>query len=112
MQVELHVWLQDFSWLEAGLPRKRALRQCPPGEPMFCWERALKLLYFASLAYYEQVGSRTVVLSRVALLVLLLYCRSLLSEQQQCSMWAGPWTTHPLLKQPPGFSAAATLMLQ
>ena len=55
-QVKLHAWLQDHAWTEADLPRK--LARPFTGEPCFCFETALKLLYFSLVVYdVEEVRS-------------------------------------------------------
>lgn len=49
----LHVWLQDFAWAEAELPDAVAARPALyKEEPMFCFETAVKALYFSRLVYY------------------------------------------------------------
>ena len=59
----LQVWLQEFSWSEEDLPRKLKQRasSLPDDsfavaelnkEPMFCFETAVKLLYWSTLVYY------------------------------------------------------------
>ena len=58
--MDLNVWLQDFAWLQSDLPRKLAARQARPEEPMFCFELALKLLYWAALVYYTEVSGQRV----------------------------------------------------
>ena len=45
--------LQDYAWLESQLPRKLAARPVR-GEPMFCFETALKAFYYAFLVYEVQ----------------------------------------------------------
>jgi hypothetical protein len=52
------VWLQMFSWteqdLQSQLNKRAALVNNPAAltnEPMFCYETAVKLLYWAGLAY-------------------------------------------------------------
>eukprot|EP00884_Botryococcus_braunii_P020513 jgi/Botrbrau1/7145/Bobra.0143s0021.4 len=61
----LQVWLQMFSWTEKDLPVKlgeRALLVNNPAgltnEPMFCYETAVKLLYWAGLAYEVDEAGR------------------------------------------------------
>lgn len=49
-QVKLHVWLQDTAWLEADVPNRLKARPFT-GEPIFCFETALKLDYFCHLLY-------------------------------------------------------------
>lgn len=63
----LQVWLQEFSWTEKDVPRKRAERTsslppesstsfCMDCEPMFCFETCVKLVYWSFLVYdYEEV---------------------------------------------------------
>jgi hypothetical protein len=58
-------WLQEFAWTEKGKPAKLRRREMHLGEaaaaanvrePMFCFETALKLEYWATLAYrYKRV---------------------------------------------------------
>lgn len=55
-EVELVAWLQQYAWLEVELPRRLARRPGRRGEPMFCFETALKLCYWADLAYELEVG--------------------------------------------------------
>ncbi|GAB4815923.1 hypothetical protein N2152v2_002969 [Parachlorella kessleri] len=52
-QLLLHTWLQDFAWLESDLPAKLRRRPVPPSEPMFCFESALKLLYWCHYVYLK-----------------------------------------------------------
>ncbi|KAG2490690.1 hypothetical protein HYH03_010852 [Edaphochlamys debaryana] len=66
----LQATLQRFAWTEAGLPRalQRRLASLPPhtaprnrerleGEPMFCFETAVKLCYWCEHAYdYDEPG--------------------------------------------------------
>jgi hypothetical protein len=58
----LQVWLQEFAWTEADIPRKRSERVsslpddsfegfCMDCEPLFCFETAVKLMYWSFLAY-------------------------------------------------------------
>lgn len=58
----LQVWLQEFAWTEADIPRKRSERIsslpddsfegfCMDCEPLFCFETAVKLMYWSFLAY-------------------------------------------------------------
>lgn len=58
VRASLQVWLQLFSWTEKDLPHwiaERASllknRAAIEKEPMFCFETAVKLLYWAGLAY-------------------------------------------------------------
>lgn len=61
----LQVWLQEFAWTEGDLASKREERSSslPPGadvealdrEPMWCFETAVKLMYWSFLCYdYEE----------------------------------------------------------
>ncbi|PSC75484.1 alpha beta-hydrolase [Micractinium conductrix] len=50
-QRDLHVWLQDFAWLEEDVARKVELRPIRHSEPLFCVETALKLLCFSWVVY-------------------------------------------------------------
>ncbi|GAB4817729.1 hypothetical protein N2152v2_004775 [Parachlorella kessleri] len=58
----MQVWLQEFAWTENDVPRKRQERasnlpqDCPERvsidyEPMFCFETAVKLMYWSYLVY-------------------------------------------------------------
>jgi Lipase (class 3) len=58
----LQVWLQEFAWTEDDIPRKRSDRIsslpddsfegfCMDCEPLFCFETAVKLMYWSFLAY-------------------------------------------------------------
>ncbi|KAK9817879.1 hypothetical protein WJX72_003574 [[Myrmecia] bisecta] len=51
----LLVWLQEYAMTEAEKPAKMARRGLP-GEPMFCFETALKLQHWAALVYYYHEG--------------------------------------------------------
>ena len=61
------VWLQMFAWAEhdtAAILQQRAAdlpapqQQLMEGEPLFCLEVAIKLLYFAGMAYeHDEVGT-------------------------------------------------------
>ena len=57
----LHSWLQEYSWTEGGVPaalssrnEKLASSQKLVKEPLFCVETAIKMLYWAKLAYTIQ----------------------------------------------------------
>lgn len=61
----LQVWLQEFAWTEDDLPNKKEERSSslPSGsdveqlnrEPMWCFETAIKLMYWSFLCYdYEE----------------------------------------------------------
>jgi len=61
-QAILQVWLQEFAWTEAEIPQKRSERVsslpedsfegfCMDCEPLFCFETAVKLMYWSFLAY-------------------------------------------------------------
>lgn len=58
----LQVWLQEFAWSERDIERKRCERSsslpqdsfegfCMDCEPLFCFETAIKLMYWSFLAY-------------------------------------------------------------
>ncbi|KFM23579.1 hypothetical protein F751_2838 [Auxenochlorella protothecoides] len=52
-QLALHVWLQNFVWNEEE--QEAALAERPPiyaKEPLFCFETAVKALYYSMLVYY------------------------------------------------------------
>ncbi|KAK9818417.1 hypothetical protein WJX72_012370 [[Myrmecia] bisecta] len=51
----LLVWLQEYAITEAEKPARLARRGLP-NEPMFCFETALKLQYWAGLVYGYQAG--------------------------------------------------------
>jgi hypothetical protein len=63
----LQEWLQIFAWTEADISQCLANRAMLPGvhdiqqEPMFCFETAIKLLYWSGLAYeHDEVGSPSI----------------------------------------------------
>lgn len=68
----MQVGLQVFSWAESQTESRKRQRERYSGgseslsqEPMFCFERALKLLYFSALAYdIEEVSSSGLTLSK------------------------------------------------
>jgi hypothetical protein len=58
----LQAWLAEFAWTESDIPRKRAERAsslppesfehfCIDCEPLFCFETAVKMLYWSFLVY-------------------------------------------------------------
>ena len=54
----LQAWLQRFAWTEKKLERRKQARNSLPvdktllqGEPMFCFETAVKLLYWCGFVY-------------------------------------------------------------
>lgn len=58
----LQVWFEEFAWTESDIPRKIAERSsclpeesfegfCMDCEPLFCFETAVKLMYWSYLAY-------------------------------------------------------------
>lgn len=58
----LQVWFEEFAWTESDIPRKIAERSsclpaesfegfCMDCEPIFCFETAIKLMYWSYLAY-------------------------------------------------------------
>ncbi|GAB4817731.1 hypothetical protein N2152v2_004777 [Parachlorella kessleri] len=58
----LQVWLQEFAWTEKDVPHKRQERSsslpkgsyehfCMDCEPMFCFETAVKMMYWSYLCY-------------------------------------------------------------
>lgn len=67
----LQVWLQSFAWTENSLSVRKqvgsgvgSLHEAPllAEEPMFCFETAVKLLYWCGLAYeYHEVTMYIVV---------------------------------------------------
>ena len=60
MGIALQEWVHHFAWVEQSVSKKLAERQClvPQqqqeslmGRPMFCFETAIKLLYWCGLVY-------------------------------------------------------------
>ncbi len=59
----MQAWLEEFAWTEAEKHAKIARRNADgprgrelAGQPMFCFETAMKCLYWSSLCYdYREV---------------------------------------------------------
>lgn len=58
--VVLQTWLQEFSWCEEKLEKKKDEMDklmCSRSHHMFCFESAMKLYYWSELVYdYREVG--------------------------------------------------------
>ena len=63
LHVHVQVWLQQFAWTEQSHKARIQKRNALPadetmleGEPMFCFETAVKLLYWSGFVYdYDEV---------------------------------------------------------
>ena len=61
--MHVQVWLQQFAWTEQSHKARIKKRNALPddetmleGEPMFCFETAVKLLYWSGFVYdYDEV---------------------------------------------------------
>ena len=63
----VQAWLQRFAWTEKKLERRKQLRNSLPAdrlllsqEPMFCFETAVKLLYWCGFVYEHDEAGRMV----------------------------------------------------
>ena len=63
----VQAWLQRFAWMEKKLERRKKVRNALPAdrtllsqEPMFCFETAVKLLYWCGFVYEHDEAGRMV----------------------------------------------------
>ena len=63
----VQAWLQRFAWTEKKLERRKKVRNALPAdrtllsqEPMFCFETAVKLLYWCGFVYEHDEAGRMV----------------------------------------------------
>lgn len=90
---------QQFAWCESDLARMMAQRGCADTEPMFCYESALKALFWTIAAYRETQVRRTVLQALRSCTIPYLYtgysCRRAgVHRHQRAQFAANGWSPH------------------